>query len=1034
MSIGEDPGNFYGHDLISEIKKLVLANGDFINGHIWGIIALEAYGAEYDRSAALKYLDSEQKKDGGFAFLSGMPSSDELPDLTAMAVYAMAMTGRDKEHPVVKKSLNFIKESLSKMEKNPSKQSVESLDQILMALVAVKEDLNQYKFKDKLLVDEILGYVDADRSFKHTKDGKSNHMANQQTLIALNFYKYNRNLFDSLKNKPIIIDAKGAVFGSDRSENPKVVENDLKVTADNVTIKNTIINGILTLNPGDSGSVNIENVKAQSIKIPSGGVNSIHFSNVNADNLFIDTKKAVRIENKGITNLKNTLVSSDAILENISGSFGNIKITGVGIRNIQLKGKFEAPILMEAQGTIKTLSDTTVSLLKVSVANEGNVSIDGSFEKIEINKASKVDIVKGSAVKEIIANAASIINIDKSATVLKIDKVNKDVKINSNTGNNNSSNVSDNSKTFELRITHSGNTVFSRRLAVVEGKSAMKYLKEIAVVVENQGPGFINGINGVINKTVNELTREQRERGILGMDWFIYLNGSKTPTGAEGVYLKPGDILVFDYREWDWRDLVAPDYTGGLPINLKGVPTEIEQGKAFRIRASCISWGIYNAVVRLDGVQIGTTDIDGYCDVVINTPGEHIVSVEKDGGKNEKKVIVKAVQSIPVIIPVTGIKLNTTECSINVGESIELKAIIEPENATNKKVIWNCENSEIASVDENGKVTGKKEGQTKIIVSTEDGKKKASCTIQVKEEAKDYNKIIQDTIEETANKIISYNSFGEWEVFVLKRIGKEIPYDYLAEVKEDIKNGNYNNSSATQYEKMTLAVLASKGDPTNIEGFNIIEKIYNHNMNQGINAYVFGLIALDAGGYNVPEGAKWDREKLINEILDERTNDGGWSYGGTTADPDMTAMALSALAPYYNKRKDVKEAIDNAVELLSRMQTEKGGYNSWGTENSNSIAMVIVGLSCCNIDVVNDVRFIKNGKNMIDALLSYRTADGGFGYNNNENYNGMATEQSLRALVAYKRFVEGKGSIYVFDKALDQITWIKDIALYNKAA
>ena len=39
------------------------------------------------------------------------------------------------------------------------------------------------------------------------------------------------------------------------------------------------------------------------------------------------------------------------------------------------------------------------------------------------------------------------------------------------------------------------------------------------------------------------------------------------------------------------------------------------------------------------------------------------------------------------------------------------------------------------------------------------------------------------------------------------------------------------------------------------------------------------------------------REKLIQVILDAQLTDGGWDLSADKADPDMTAMAIQALAP-----------------------------------------------------------------------------------------------------------------------------------------
>ncbi len=82
-------------------------------------------------------------------------------------------------------------------------------------------------------------------------------------------------------------------------------------------------------------------------------------------------------------------------------------------------------------------------------------------------------------------------------------------------------------------------------------------------------------------------------------------------------------------------------------------------------------------------------------------------------------------------VPVVGVSLNVDELEINVGETSSLVASVLPVNATNKGVIWSIADEEVASVDENGKVTALKVGETVITVTTLDGGYKDYCIIKV---------------------------------------------------------------------------------------------------------------------------------------------------------------------------------------------------------------------------------------------------------------------------------------------------------------
>ena len=88
-------------------------------------------------------------------------------------------------------------------------------------------------------------------------------------------------------------------------------------------------------------------------------------------------------------------------------------------------------------------------------------------------------------------------------------------------------------------------------------------------------------------------------------------------------------------------------------------------------------------------------------------------------------------------IEVEEIILNTNKITLNVGDTEQITAIVEPENATNPELIWTSSDPTIATVDENGKVTGIKPGEVTITVKTPDGKVVETCTVIVEEVVED---------------------------------------------------------------------------------------------------------------------------------------------------------------------------------------------------------------------------------------------------------------------------------------------------------
>lgn len=81
---------------------------------------------------------------------------------------------------------------------------------------------------------------------------------------------------------------------------------------------------------------------------------------------------------------------------------------------------------------------------------------------------------------------------------------------------------------------------------------------------------------------------------------------------------------------------------------------------------------------------------------------------------------------------VTGITLTADSATLTgSGETVQLTAIVAPDNAVNKNVIWTSSDPNVATVDANGKVTAVGNGTCTITATTEDGSFTAICTIKV---------------------------------------------------------------------------------------------------------------------------------------------------------------------------------------------------------------------------------------------------------------------------------------------------------------
>ena len=82
-------------------------------------------------------------------------------------------------------------------------------------------------------------------------------------------------------------------------------------------------------------------------------------------------------------------------------------------------------------------------------------------------------------------------------------------------------------------------------------------------------------------------------------------------------------------------------------------------------------------------------------------------------------------------VAVTGITLNKEAVQLKVGKTTKLTATVEPDNATDKTVVWSSGDETVATVSEDGTVTAVAEGTATITAGTPDGAQTATCTVTV---------------------------------------------------------------------------------------------------------------------------------------------------------------------------------------------------------------------------------------------------------------------------------------------------------------
>lgn len=302
-------------------------------------------------------------------------------------------------------------------------------------------------------------------------------------------------------------------------------------------------------------------------------------------------------------------------------------------------------------------------------------------------------------------------------------------------------------------------------------------------------------------------------------------------------------------------------------------------------------------------------------------------------------------------------------------------------------------------------------------------------------EVPNFDKVYADTKKYIQNNVpapvVAYDR-GEWAVLGLARAGVELSDAYIqayygkvvAYVQKNmgadgvLVDPESHNPTVTDNERIILALTAIGKDPANVGGKNLLTALQNKDImkvtdtsNTDISGLVFGLLALNSGNYT--QDSYW----LVQAILTQQNADGSWSSSADTkpaSDVDMTAMALQALAPYYNEGDDttVNAAVNKALQWLSAK------YKNTGYTSAESCAQVVVALSALQLNANSDSSFVKTvdgaPTSVLGDLLRYYLGKGqGFKHAaSGKTADQKATEQALYAMAAYERYCRRTNALY----------------------
>ena len=190
------------------------------------------------------------------------------------------------------------------------------------------------------------------------------------------------------------------------------------------------------------------------------------------------------------------------------------------------------------------------------------------------------------------------------------------------------------------------------------------------------------------------------------------------------------------------------------PINVTGVTLDkstlsLEEGATGNLVATVAPSTASDKTVTFasSDAEVATVDNTGKV-TAVKAGNADITVTTKDGNKTAKCTLTVTAKQIPV----TGVTLDKSTLSLEVGATATLNATIAPSNATYKAVGFTSSDEAIATVDNDGLVTAVAPGTADITVeSIADGSKTAKCTLTVTDPVSEPENVQVETTEDSAD-------------------------------------------------------------------------------------------------------------------------------------------------------------------------------------------------------------------------------------------------------------------------------------------
>ncbi len=161
-----------------------------------------------------------------------------------------------------------------------------------------------------------------------------------------------------------------------------------------------------------------------------------------------------------------------------------------------------------------------------------------------------------------------------------------------------------------------------------------------------------------------------------------------------------------------------------IELSLDNTTLQKGEKKALKVVISPEEANGHKVIYTSNNSQVATVDDTGNIQAI--SSGTAIITVKAEENSVQNQIEINVYSSV------TGITIDQKEIYMQVGDNFKINANIEPEDANNKQILYNSTNEQIASIDENGIITAKQQGETTILaISAENSNIKSECSLTV---------------------------------------------------------------------------------------------------------------------------------------------------------------------------------------------------------------------------------------------------------------------------------------------------------------